>query len=114
MSGDSELQRLLAHRGLRRREFMERAAALGVNAQRERAARAKERVRMWEEKLAEAEKKRDAKQPGAEFLVPQVQFEVLRAKAELAAEVAAWHQARVRLRAAQGWLAWEAAGAAKP
>jgi hypothetical protein len=26
----------------------------------------------------------------------------------LASEVAAWHQARVRLKAAEGWLAWEA------
>ena len=31
MSGEIELQRLLAHKGMRRREFMERAAALGVS-----------------------------------------------------------------------------------
>ena len=32
----------------------------------------------------------------------------LKAKAEVATEVSAWHQARIRLKAAQGWLAWEA------
>ncbi len=31
MSGEIELRRLLAHKGMRRREFMERAAALGVS-----------------------------------------------------------------------------------
>ncbi len=85
-----------------------RAAALALNAQTVRAALARNRVQSWDEKLADAVKQRDAKQPGAEFLEPQVRIEWLKAKAELAAEVAAWHQARVRLKAAQGWLAWEA------
>jgi hypothetical protein len=34
----------------------------------------------------------------------------LKAKAEVVAEVASWHQARMRLHAAMGWLAWEAVG----
>jgi hypothetical protein len=79
-----------------------------VNAQVQRAARARERFLILEVKLAEAVKKREANQPGAEFLEPQVRLEWLKAKGELAAEVAAWHQARVRYRAALGWLAWEA------
>jgi hypothetical protein len=86
-----------------------RAAALAVNAQIVRAILARDRLKNWEEKLDDAVKKRDAKQPGAEFLEPQVRVEWLKAKAELANEVAAWHQARIRLKAAQGWLAWEAA-----
>jgi hypothetical protein len=85
-----------------------RAAALSVNAQRVRAQRARDRLAACEEKLAEAVKKREANQPGAEFLEPQARVECLKARAEVVAEVAAWHQARVRLRAAQGWLAWEA------
>jgi hypothetical protein len=51
-----------------------------------------------------------ANQPGAEFLEPQVRQDWLKAKAELVAEVAAWHQTRIKLRAAMGWLAWEAVG----
>jgi hypothetical protein len=87
-----------------------RAAALALNSQRVRVGLARDRMLGWEEKLADAVKKRDANQPGAELLEAQTRLDWLRAKAELAAEVAAWHQARVRLRAAQGWLAWEAAG----
>lgn len=86
-----------------------RAAVLALNAQAARAALARERVLSLDEKLADAVKKRDANQPGAEFLEPQVRAEWLRARAELASEVAAWHRARVRVKAALGWLAWEAA-----
>lgn len=86
-----------------------RAALLGMNAQVQRVGHARERLRGWEEKLADAVKKRTADQPGAEFLEAQMRTEVLKAKAEVVTEVAAWHQARVRLKAAQGWLAWEAA-----
>jgi hypothetical protein len=85
-----------------------RAAALALESQRVRATLARDRMLGWEQKLAEAVKKRDANQPGAELLEAQVRLEWLRARAEVVAEVAAWHQARVRLRAAQGWLAWEA------
>lgn len=89
-----------------------RAAALAVNAQRIRATRARDRLIGWDEKLADAVKKRDANLLGAEFLEPQVRMEWLKAKGEVIAEVAAWHQARVRLRAAMGWLVWEAVGSA--
>lgn len=91
-----------------------RAAALAVNSQRVRAALARDRFQIWDEKLTDAVKKREANQPGAEFLEPQVRLEWLKAKAEVAAEVAAWHQARIRLKAAMGWLAWEAAGRTAP
>jgi len=85
-----------------------RAALLGMNAQVQRIALARDRVHGWEEKLADAVKKRDANQPGAELLEAQMRTERLRAKAEVVSEVAAWHQARARLKAAQGGFAWEA------
>ena len=37
-------------------------------------------------------------------------LEWLKARAEAVAEVMAWHTARVRLKAAKGWLAWECLG----
>lgn len=86
-----------------------RAALLGMDAQVQRVAQARERLRLAEEKLADAVKKRMADQPGAEFLESQTRTELLKAKAEVVTEVSAWHQARVRLKAAQGWFAWEAA-----
>jgi hypothetical protein len=87
-----------------------RAAALAVNTQRLQAALARDRVKYWDDKLADAVKKLEGKQPGADLLEAQVRLEWLKAKAELIAAVAAWHRARVQLRAAQGWLAWEALG----
>jgi hypothetical protein len=87
-----------------------RAAALALNAQRVRATLARDRLRSWDQKLADAVKKRAANQPGAEFLEPQVRMEWLKAKSEMISEVAAWHRARVRYRAALGWLVWEAVG----
>ena len=87
-----------------------RAAALTLNAQRVSATLARDRLRIWDEKLADAVEKRAANQPGAELLEPQVRMEWLKAKSELITEVAAWHRARVRYRAALGWLAWEAVG----
>jgi hypothetical protein len=111
----------LAELELRKKELLEviaereraiadetRAAVLTANSQQIRATLARDRVQMWEDKLAEAEKKRAAGQPWAEFLVPQSQLELLKARSELASEVAAWHQARIKVKAAQGWLAWEA------
>ncbi|MBA4066517.1 MAG: hypothetical protein C0501_22995 [Isosphaera sp.] len=86
-----------------------RAAALAVTAAAGRVGLARERLAGWEEKLADAVRKKEANQPGAEFAEPQVRTEWLKARAEVAAEVSGWHQARVRLRAAQGWLGWEAA-----
>lgn len=91
-----------------------RAALLGMNAQVGRVAQAKERLRGWEEKLADAVKKREANQPGADLLESQARTDVLKAKAEVVTEVAAWHQARIRLKAAQGRLAWEAAPGERP
>ena len=85
-----------------------RAAALALNAQTTRAALARDRLRSWEANLAEAVKKREANQPGAELQELQTRLDVLKARAEVAAEVVAWHQARVKMKAAQGWLAWEA------
>jgi hypothetical protein len=85
-----------------------RAAVLTANSQKIRATLARDRLLICEEKLGEAEKKRAAGQPGAEFLVPQMQLEVLKTRSELASEVAAWHQARIKVKAAQGWLVWEA------
>jgi hypothetical protein len=87
-----------------------RAAALALNSQRLRATLARDRLRSWDEKLADAARRLEANQPSAELLEAQVRFEWLKAKTELAAEVAAWHRAKVRLRAAMGWLAWEAVG----
>jgi hypothetical protein len=87
-----------------------RAAAMTANAQRVKASLARDSLASWEEKLKEAERKAAAKQPGAELQVPQLRLEVLKARGELAAEVAAWHVARVKLRAAEGWLGWEAMG----
>jgi hypothetical protein len=91
-----------------------RAAALTLDSQRVRATLARDRLRSWDEKLVDAVRKREANQPGAELLEAQVRMERLKAKAELNAEVAAWHRARVKLRTAMGWLAWEAVGASTP
>jgi hypothetical protein len=87
-----------------------RAALLAMQSQVQRTARAQERLKVAEEQLADAVKKREAGQPGAEFLEPQARKDWLKAKGEVIAEVTAWHQARIRLKAAQGRLAWEAAG----
>jgi hypothetical protein len=62
---------------------------------------------MWAVKRADAIKKREANQPGAELLEAQITLEWRKAQAEALGEVMAWHRARVRLKAAQGWLAWE-------
>ncbi|AMV30010.1 hypothetical protein VT84_36795 [Gemmata sp. SH-PL17] len=87
-----------------------RAAVVSLNAQTRRVQLARDRLDSWTASRVDAIKKRDANQPGAEFLVPQVTLEWLKARAEVAAEVTAWHQARVRLKAAQGWFAWEGVG----
>lgn len=84
-----------------------RAAVITANSQRVRATLARDRTLICEDKLADAEKKRAADQPGAEFLVPKMQLELLKARSEVAAEVAAWHQARIKVKAAEGWLVWE-------
>jgi len=113
----------LAELGVRRRQLAEliatreravadeaRAAALTLNSQRVRAALARDRLRGWEDKLADAIRRREADQPNAELLEAQVRMEWLKVRADLITEVAAWHRSRVKLRAAMGWLAWEAMG----
>lgn len=84
-----------------------RAAVVTLNAQTRRAQLARDRFDAWTAKLAEAKKKREANQPGAELLEAQITLDWLKAKAEAISEVIAWHQARIKLKAAQGWLAWE-------
>jgi hypothetical protein len=84
-----------------------RAAVVSLNSQTRRVQLARDRLDAWTAKLADAKKKRDANQPGAELLEAQLTLELLKAKSEAIGEVAAWHQARIRLKAAQGWLAWE-------
>jgi hypothetical protein len=86
-----------------------RAAAAGLNAQSVRVALARDRADASKSRLDEAIRQRDAKLPGAELLEAQARIDWLKARSELVTEVTAWHQARVRLKAAQGWLAWEAA-----
>ena len=90
-----------------------RAAVVSLSAQTRRVQLARDRLDTWTVSRADAIKKREANQPGAEFLVPQVTLEWLKARAEVAAEVTAWHQARVRLKAAQGWFAWEGLSGSK-
>jgi hypothetical protein len=85
-----------------------RAAALSLNAQRVRAILARDRFLSWGKRLEEARSKAAAAQPGAEFLLPQVELEWLKAHGDLIAEVAVWHQLRIKLRTAQGRLVWEA------
>jgi hypothetical protein len=87
-----------------------RAAVVALNAQTRRVQLARDRLDGWAAKRAEAIKKREANQPGAELLEAQVTLEWQKARAEAVSEVMAWHQARVRLKAAQGWLAWETLG----
>jgi hypothetical protein len=90
-----------------------RAAVVSLNAQTRRVQLSRDRLDARTAKRAEAIKKREANQPGAELLEVQVTLEWLKAKAEVMSEIMAWHQARVRLSAAQGWLAWEALGEGK-
>jgi hypothetical protein len=91
-----------------------RALALTLNSQRVHAMLARDRLRSWDEKLADAARRREANQPNADLLEAQVRLEWLKAKGDLAAEVAAWHRARVKLRAAMGWLVWESLGPTNP
>lgn len=87
-----------------------RAAVATLNAQTRRVQLARDRLDGWSTKRADASKKREANQPGAALLEAQVTLDWLKARAEVVSEVMAWHQARVRLKAAQGWLAWECLG----
>ena len=65
-------------------------------------------IEHWRAKLEEVEKQQQAGIPLAGLQVSQAKLEWLKARADLASEVMAWHQARIRLRAAMGWLVEEA------
>lgn len=84
-----------------------RSAAILLVQQTHKVAAARERLRRWDSRLREALRKREARQPNAELYELQVRWQRLLAEAELINAVAAWHQARVRLRAALGWYAYD-------
>ncbi len=84
-----------------------RAAVLALEYQTRRVVRLREQISLWNERLAEAKARLEARQPGADVQLFQVQLERLGAMGELAAATAQWHQARIRLRAAIGWYAWD-------
>lgn len=84
-----------------------RVAVVALNAQARRVGLARERLDGWAAKLEEAKKQREVGLPLADLNEAQVRLEWLKARAELVAETTAWHQARIRLKAAMGWLVWE-------
>jgi hypothetical protein len=84
-----------------------RVAAAALTGRTRRVGLTRDRVDGWRVKLDEAERQRKAGVPLADLQEAQMRLEWLKARAELIAEVMAWHQARVRLRAAMGWLVWE-------
>jgi hypothetical protein len=86
-----------------------RAAVIGLNAQSRRVGFARERTDVRKAEWDEAKKRTAASLPGAELAEAQAEVEWLKARADLTAEVMAWHAARVKLKAAQGRLAWETA-----
>jgi len=111
LSGELEIRRkqlydLIVERE-RRVADETRAAVIVRDSQRVRVEQARDRVGVWEKRLAEARKKRAAGQPGAEWTEPYVRLEWLRARGELASEVVAWHRSRVGLKLATGALVWE-------
>lgn len=102
-------QQLAAHIEARERAVADeaRAAVVSLNAQTRRVQLARDRLAGYSAQRADAAKKREANQPGGELLEAQATLEWLKARGEVVAEVMAWHTARVRLKAAKGWLAWE-------
>lgn len=86
-----------------------RAAAVSLNAQARRLALTRDRAGGLQAAAAEARKKQDANLPGADLTAAQAEMAWRKGRAEVAAEVMAWHVARVRLKAAVGRLAWECA-----
>ncbi|AWM40996.1 hypothetical protein GobsT_04110 [Gemmata obscuriglobus] len=90
-----------------------RAAVVSLTAQARKVQLARDRLDLWAAQRTDAVKKREANQPGAELLEAQVTLEWLKARTEVVGEVMAWHTARVRLKAAKGWLAWECLGAGR-
>jgi outer membrane protein TolC len=84
-----------------------RTAALLLPEQTRRVAAARQRLQLWDQRLEQALRRREAGQPNAEVYEAQIRWQRLLAEAELIEQVAAWHQARVRLRAALGWYAYD-------
>lgn len=84
-----------------------RAAAVVLSEQTRRLAAAHQRLQLWDQRLAEAQRKSQARQPNADVYEAQIRWQRSLAEAELVGEIAAWHQARVRLRAALGWFAYD-------
>jgi len=84
-----------------------RAAAIKLNAQVTRIALVRGRVESLKLKMDEARKQRQANLVGSDLMEAQAKLDWLKARAELVAEAMAWHQARIRLKAAQGLLAME-------
>lgn len=92
-----------------------RAAAVALDAHAKRVALARDRADAEKARLDDAVKKREAGLPGSDLAEAQARLEWVKARGDLIAEVMAWHQARIRLLAAQGLLAPdEAAGPACP
>ncbi len=84
-----------------------RVSVITLNSHRLRVALARDRLAERRADVAEAQKKLDAMIIGSDLVLANAQLDLLKARSEVVAEVMAWHQARVRLRAALGWLAWE-------
>lgn len=84
-----------------------RSAALLLAEQTRRLATARQRLLLWDQRLEQATRRREAGQPNAEISEAQVRWQRLLAEMDLIEQVAAWHQARVRLRAALGWYAYD-------
>ncbi len=81
-----------------------RAAAVLLDSQTGRVALARGRAESWRAKVDDLKRQRAANLPGADLQESQATLESLKARSEVVAEVMAWHQARVRLKAAQGRL----------
>jgi hypothetical protein len=84
-----------------------RAAAILLAEQTRQLAAARQRLQQWDQRWREAQRKSEARQPNAEVYEAQVRWQRSLAEAALIEATAAWHQARVRLRAAIGWFAYD-------
>jgi outer membrane protein TolC len=84
-----------------------RSAALLLSEQTRRLAAARQRLLLWDQRLEQARRRREAGQPNAEVYEAQIRWQRLLVEMDVIEQVAAWHQARVRLRAALGWYAYD-------
>ena len=87
-----------------------RAAASALNAQTARLTLARDRADAWKTKWDDAVRQKAADLSGATFTEFSVRLDWLKARAEVVAEVMAWHQARARLSAARGAFAPDPGG----